>query len=97
MPADVEGGLALFVSALQGSLAAGSAVGGVIYDANGPAGPLAVAAVVAAAGSLTLLSRAGASIGSAPAGSADLPRERGREAPAPPQAAIRGAENSAVK
>jgi predicted MFS family arabinose efflux permease len=94
MPANVEGGLALFVSALQGSLAAGSAVGGVIYDARGPAGALAVAAAVAAAGSLTLLSRAGASIGSAPAGAADLPRGRGREAPAPPQAAVSGAENS---
>jgi predicted MFS family arabinose efflux permease len=36
IPANVEGGLALFVSALQGSLAAGSAVGGVVYDAAGP-------------------------------------------------------------
>ena len=36
MPANLEGGLALFVSALQGSLAAGSAVGGVIYDVKGP-------------------------------------------------------------
>jgi hypothetical protein len=40
MPANVEGGLALFVSALQGSLAAGSAAGGVIYDAKGPGGAL---------------------------------------------------------
>jgi predicted MFS family arabinose efflux permease len=40
MPANLEGGLALFVSALQGSLAAGSAAGGVIYDAKGPGAAL---------------------------------------------------------
>ena len=57
MPANLEGGLALFVSALQGSLAAGSAVGGVVYDAKGPGGAL-VAAAFAAAGALTLLGRA---------------------------------------
>jgi predicted MFS family arabinose efflux permease len=57
MPANVEGGLALFVSALQGSLAAGSAVGGVIYDAQGPSGALVLAAAVSAAGSLALLGR----------------------------------------
>jgi predicted MFS family arabinose efflux permease len=68
MPDGVEGGLALFVSALQGSLAAGSAVGGVIYDAKGPGGVLGLAAVVAAAGSLSLLGRAGAAISSPPAG-----------------------------
>ncbi len=61
-------GLALFVSALQGSLAAGSAVGGVIYDAKGPGGPLVLAAVVAAAGSLSLLGRAGAAISAPSAG-----------------------------
>jgi predicted MFS family arabinose efflux permease len=94
MPANVEGGLALFVSALQGSLAAGSAVGGVIYDAKGPAAALGLAAAVAAAGSLTLLGRAGAAISSAPASSADLPRERGREVPAPPQGATDTAGNS---
>ena len=44
MLANVEGGLALFVSALQGSLAAGSAAGGVIYDAKGPGGALVMAA-----------------------------------------------------
>jgi predicted MFS family arabinose efflux permease len=82
MPANLEGGLALFVSALQGSLAAGSAVGGVIYDAKGPSGALWTAAAVATAGSLTLLSRAGAGINSPPAGSAGLAREPGREAPA---------------
>jgi hypothetical protein len=71
-PANLEGGLALFVSALQGSLAAGSAAGGVIYDAKGPGGALWAAAAVAAAGSLTLLSRAGASISSPPAGSVNL-------------------------
>ena len=93
MPANVEGGLALFVSALQGSLAAGSAAGGVIYDAKGPGGALAVAAAVATAGSLTLLGRAGAAISSPPAGSADLARERGREVPAPSRGAIDTAGN----
>jgi predicted MFS family arabinose efflux permease len=82
MPANLEGGLALFVSALQGSLAAGSAVGGLIYDAKGPSGALWTAAAVATAGSLALLSRAGAGISSPPAGAAGLAREPGREAPA---------------
>jgi predicted MFS family arabinose efflux permease len=82
MPDGVEGGLALFVSALQGSLAAGSAVGGVIYDAKGPGGPLVLAAVVAAAGSLTLLGRAGAAISPPPADPARPARRRGRAAPA---------------
>jgi hypothetical protein len=94
MPANVEGGLALFVSVLQGSLAAGSAAGGVIYDAKGPAAALGLAAAVAAAGSLTLLGRAGAAISSPPASSADLPRERGQEVPAPPQGATDTAGNS---
>src|SRR5579859_6339474 len=67
MPANVEGGLALFVSALQGSLAAGSAVGGIVYDHQGPGGALIVAAVIAALAALTLLGRAGAAIGSPPA------------------------------
>jgi hypothetical protein len=66
MPANVEGGLALFVSALQGSLAAGSAVGGIVYDAEGPGGALIVAAVFAALGALTLLGRAGAAISASP-------------------------------
>ena len=82
MPADVEGGLALFVSALQGSLAAGSAAGGAIYDGKGPGGALVLAAAVAAAGSLTLLGRAGGGISSPRAGSANPAREQGREAPA---------------
>src|SRR6266571_791792 len=97
MPANVEGGLALFVSALQGSLAAGSAVGGVIYDAKGPGGVLVLAAAVAAAGSLALLGRAGAAI-SAPLGSsADPARERGQEVPAPPPGAAGGAGNTAQR
>jgi hypothetical protein len=95
MPDGVEGGLALFVSALQGSLAAGSAIGGVIYDAKGPGAVLVLAAVVAAAGSLALLGRAGASISSPPAGSADPAREPGREALAPPPGAADGAGNTA--
>jgi predicted MFS family arabinose efflux permease len=96
MPAGVEGGLALFVSALQGSLAAGSAVGGVIYDATGPGGVLGPAAVAAAAaaGSLTLLGRAGAAISSPPTGSADLAREQGQEVPAPSKGATGTAGNS---
>ena len=95
MPANLEGGLALFVSALQGSLAAGSAAGGVIYDARGSGGPLVLAAVAAAAGSLFLLGRAGASISSPPASPAELARERGRDAPAPSPGAIDTAGNSA--
>jgi hypothetical protein len=70
--------VAVFVSALQGSLAAGTAVGGVIYDAKGPGGALGVAAAVAAAGSLTLPGRADAGISSPPAGSVNLAREPGR-------------------
>ncbi len=80
MPANIEGGLALFVSALQGSPAAGSAAGGVIYDASGPGGALVLAAAVAAAGSLALPGRADAAISAPSAGSADLARARGREA-----------------
>ena len=97
MPANLEGGLALFVSALQGSLAAGSAVGGIVYDAAGPGGALIVAAVVAGLGALTLLGRAGAAIGSPPAGSADLARERGQEVPAPPHGAAGGAGDTAQR
>ena len=70
MPANVEGGLALFVSALQGSLAAGS---------------------------LTLLGRAGAAISSPPAGPADPAREPGREAPAPSPGAAGGAGDTAQR
>ena len=92
MPDGVEGGLALFVSALQGSLAAGSAAGGIVYDAKGPGGVLVLAAAVAAAGSLALLSRAGASISSPLAGSADLAREQGSAA-VPSQSATSSAGN----
>ncbi len=88
MPANVEGGLALFVSALQDSLAAGSAAGGVVYDSYGPGGALIVAAVIAALGALTLLSRNGAAISFPQAGSVDLARDPGREAPARRQDAI---------
>jgi predicted MFS family arabinose efflux permease len=97
MPANVEGGLALFVSALQGSLAAGSAAGGVIYDTSGPRGALVLAAAVAAAGSLTLLGRAGAAISSPPAGPADLAGGRGRDAPAPPPGTTGGAGKNAQR
>ena len=54
MPADVEGALSLFVTGLQGSLAAGSALGGVLYNAYGPTGPLTLAALVAAGASSIL-------------------------------------------
>jgi predicted MFS family arabinose efflux permease len=95
MPANIEGGLALFVSALQGSLAAGSAAGGVLYDSYGPGGALIVATVIAALGALTLLSRAGAAISSPRVGSVDLARERSGAAPAPP-GAIDGRGSSAA-
>ena len=55
------------------------------------------ALIVAALGALTLLGRAGAAISSPPAGSVDLAREWGREAPAPSQGAIDGAGNSAQR
>ena len=55
MPANIDGGLALFTSALQGSLAAGSAVGGLLYDAHGASAPLILAAVVAAGASLAVI------------------------------------------
>jgi predicted MFS family arabinose efflux permease len=97
MPANLEGGLALFVSALQGSLAAGSAAGGLIYDASGPGAALVLAAAVAAAGPLALLGRAGAAINAPSAGSADLGRARGREAPAPPPGTTDGAGKNAQR
>jgi predicted MFS family arabinose efflux permease len=90
MPANLEGGLALFVSALQGSLAAG----GVIYDAMGPGGVLVLAAVAAAAGSLSLLGRAGAAISSPPAGPVGLARKPGRTASAPSHGATDSAGTS---
>ena len=55
MPANIDGGLALFTSALQGSLAAGSAVGGLLYNAHGASAPLILAAVVAAGASLAVI------------------------------------------
>jgi predicted MFS family arabinose efflux permease len=71
--------------------------GGVIYDAAGPGGALAVAAAVAPAGSLALLGRAGAAISSPSAGSADLAREVGRVVPAPSQGATDRAGSSAQR
>lgn len=94
MPANIEGGLALFVSALQGSLAAGSAVGGIVYDAKGPGGALIVAGVIAALGALCLLSRAGVAISAPPAGSPDPARDRGPAA-APTPGATGGTGNTA--
>jgi predicted MFS family arabinose efflux permease len=85
------------VIAVVAQLAAGSAVGGIVYDATGPGGALIVAAVIAALGALTLLGRAGAAISSPPAGFGDLAREGGREAPAPSQGAIGGAGEGAPR
>ena len=102
MPANVEGGLALFVSARQGSLAAGSAVGGIVSDATGSGGVLVVAAVIAALGALTLLSRAGAAISAAPAPAAQTSRTArstaARQAgPVPSPGAIDGTGDSAQR
>jgi predicted MFS family arabinose efflux permease len=60
MPETVEGGLALFVSALQGSLAAGSAVGGILYNTYGPAGVLVTATISAGLGCAVVSGRTGA-------------------------------------
>jgi len=105
-PANLEGGLALFASALQGSLAAGSAVGGIVYDAEGPGGALIVAAVFAALGALSLLGRAGAAISAPPAPavktvSAGRTTARstpsGQAQPTPSHGAVDGAGNSAQR
>jgi predicted MFS family arabinose efflux permease len=60
MPQTVEGGLALFVSALQGSLAAGSAVGGLLYNAYGTVGPLMAATIAGGLGVAALSGRSAA-------------------------------------
>jgi predicted MFS family arabinose efflux permease len=60
MPETVEGGLALFVSALQGSLAAGSAVGGILYNTYGPVGVLVTATISAGLGCAVVSGRTGA-------------------------------------
>jgi predicted MFS family arabinose efflux permease len=60
MPEAVECGMALFVSALQGSLAAGSAVGGLLYNTYGTVGALLTAAIVAGLGSAAVGGRTAA-------------------------------------
>ena len=60
MPQAVEGGLALFVSALQGSLAAGSAVGGLLYNTYGTVGPLLAAAIAGGLGAAAVSGRTAA-------------------------------------
>jgi predicted MFS family arabinose efflux permease len=60
MPERVEGELALFVSALQGSLAAGSVVGGNLYNTYGPVGVLVTAAISAGLDSAVVSGRTGA-------------------------------------
>ena len=57
MPETVEGGLALFTSALQGSLAAGSAVGGILYNTYGPVGTLVTATISAGLGAAVVSGR----------------------------------------
>jgi hypothetical protein len=63
----------------------------------GTGGLMVVVPAVAAAGSLALLGRTGASISSPSAGSADLARARGREAPAPPPGTTDGAGKNAQR
>jgi predicted MFS family arabinose efflux permease len=60
MPQTVEGGLALFVSALQGSLAAGSAVGGLLYNTYGTVGPLLAATIAGGLGAAAVSGRTAA-------------------------------------
>ncbi|HUE58196.1 MAG TPA: MFS transporter, partial [Acidimicrobiales bacterium] len=57
MPETVEGGLALFTSALQGSLAAGSAVGGILYNSYVPVGTLVTATISAGLGAAVVSGR----------------------------------------
>jgi hypothetical protein len=71
----------------------GAAGTGAVTAGSGQA-TLARAGVVAAAGALTLLGRAGAAISSPPAGPADLAAGRGRDAPVPPPGATGPAANS---
>ena len=54
-PSSIEGGLALFTSALQGSLAAGSALGGLVFNAYGTTAPLVLASAVATVAAVVLL------------------------------------------
>jgi predicted MFS family arabinose efflux permease len=60
MPEAVEGGLALFVSALQGSLAAGSAVGGFLFNTYGTVGPLLAATIAGGLGAAAVTGRSAA-------------------------------------
>lgn len=60
MPHTIEGGLVLFVSALQGSLAARSAVGGLPFNTYGTVGPLLTATIVARLGSAAVGGRTAA-------------------------------------
>jgi hypothetical protein len=60
MPQTVEGGLALFVSALRGSLAAGSAIGGLLYNTYGTVGLLLTAAIAGGLGSAAVSGRTAA-------------------------------------
>jgi hypothetical protein len=55
------GWLALFVSALQGSLTAESAVGGLLYSTYGTVGPLLAATIAGGLGAAAVSSRTAAS------------------------------------
>ena len=66
MPETVEGGLALFVSALQGSLAAVQRSAGSLYYAYGPVGALVTATISAGLGSAVSSGRTGAAVDRGP-------------------------------
>jgi hypothetical protein len=65
-------------AAFQAFLDAGAAACGVLHDSYGLGSALIVAIVMAALGALTLLSRGGAAISSARAGSVDMAARAGR-------------------
>ena len=72
MPGAVEGGLALFTSGLQGSLAAGSALGGLLYSTYGTVGPLLTASIAAGLGSVVVCSRSAGLVGGSLASIGDI-------------------------
>lgn len=72
MPGAVEGGLALFTSGLQGSLAAGSALGGFLYNTYGTVGPLLTASVAAGLGSVAVSFPSAGLIGDSSTSSGDV-------------------------
>ena len=83
MPETVEGGLALFVSGLQGSLAVGSAVGGILYNTYGAVGVLVTATISAGLGCAVVSGRTGA-VDRGPGGSRALSIPPGTAVPPSP-------------